>query len=172
MQRVATAIIIAAVIAVAFVSGLEASTVFVGNRTVTITTGQGHSMTLVSSSSTSSNASGISTTCELTAAGSIVLKVLNSSSGSPIGSLPVHVEYLQEPCPPNPHTTENLGIQDTNGSGIISAGGLGEYFFRFPTYGSYSVNASIAPERVACVTVRVPSQQLEINYSATFSSKC
>lgn len=172
MHRIALSVIVAALVVIAFVSGLEASTFLLTGRTVTIATGQGYSVTFVSASGASSSSSGIPTTCELTAAGGIVMEVLNSSSGSPIGSLPVQVEYLQEPCPPNPHTTENLGVLDTNGSGIISVGGLGEYYFRFPTYGSYSVNASIAPERVACVTVSLPSQQLQINYSATFSFKC
>jgi hypothetical protein len=170
LHRAVFAVVVVALIALAFVSGLEVSTFLSENRTITITTGP--SVTLVSSSTVSSNASGMSTTCELTAYGSVVLRVLNSSSDTPIGSVPVQVEYLQVPCPPNPQTTENLGVLKTNGSGIVSVGGLGEYYFRFPTYGSYSVNASIAPERVVCVTVSFPSAQLRINYSTTFSFKC
>jgi hypothetical protein len=172
VQRAILDVFVAALVALAFISGLGASTFLLASHAVTITTSRGHSVTLVSGSTASSNSSGVLTTREFPAAGSIVLKVLNNPSRNPVQSLPVQVNDLASPCPPNPHTTEDLGVLNTKGSGIISVGDLGECYFRFPTYGNYSVSASIAPEKVACVTVSLPSQQLETNYSATFSFRC
>ena len=163
MRKEALGTIVIALIAIAFVAGYEVSS---SKTAKTITVTGGHS------SSTSYTSGSNATTCYFTAWGTVNLKVLNSSNGQPLGSLPVHVEYFPPPCPPTPHTTQDQGIMDTNASGLISVGGLGEYYFSFPTFGDYSVNASIQPERVACVTLSLPSQELQVNYSATFSFKC
>jgi hypothetical protein len=169
--RLAVAIFIAAVIVSATIlasSALQNTTTTTLTSVSTVTgTGAG---TQTSSTTTSS---GISTICSIAAEGQLVVKVLNGSNGEPIGSIPIQVENLYPECPPNPHTTQDMGTMDTNGTGIILLGGLGEYYLTI-NYGlrSFSVNASIGPEITTCVTLGIPSGDLSISYSQPFQMNC
>jgi len=155
--------VMAAVITIAFVAGIATGT-FLKNNTVTIFTTQ-----TTSTVTTNSN----STTCVILAEGNLILTVLNSSSGKPISSVPVTIAHLAPYCPPNPHTTSSLGTMNTNGSGIITCcSDVGEYYLKVNYLGSYSVNASIGPEKATCITLRIPSGELSITYSQSFQTSC
>jgi hypothetical protein len=178
--RLAIAVIVAGVVIGA---GIFASSYLGAATTVTRTSLETTTMfttMLVSSSTTSvqteTSNSGVSTTCVINAEGELIVKVLNSSNGEPIGSVPFQVEYLYPYCPPNPHTIQDLGTMKTNASGIILLGGLGEYYLAINDFGyrfgTYSVNASIGAETTTCVTIGIPSGDLSISYSQPFQTSC
>ena len=167
--KLAVAIITAAVLVSATIIGtaiLQRTTTLTSISTVTAAAAG----TQTSSATTSS---GLSTSCMIPDEGDLVMKVVNSSTGTPIGAVPVQVENLYPECPPNPHTIQDIGTMDTNGSGILLLGGLGEDYLNV-TYGrqSYSVNASIGPESTTCVTLGIPSGDLSVSYSRPFQTSC
>ena len=163
MRNEALGAIMAAVIAIAFVAGFAAGT-FLKNNTVTIFTTQ-----TTSTVTTNPN----STTCIILAEGNLILTILNSSSGKPISSVPVTIAHLAPYCPPNPHTTSSLGTMNTNGSGIITCcSDVGEYYLKVNYLGGYSINASVGPVKATCITLRIPSGELSISYSASFQTSC
>ncbi len=164
MKNAVLGAVMLAVIAFAFVTGFVAGTFSPKNNTVTIFTSQTASTVTTNS---------VSTSCVILAEGNLILTVLNSSSGKPIGSVPITIAHLAPDCPPNPHTTSSLGTMNTNGSGIITiCCDVGEYYLKVNYLGGYSVNASIGPERATCITLRLPSGELSIIYSQTFQTNC
>lgn len=158
MNNKTVAVIVALAIVLAFAAGFGTSTTFPKSSS-SITT-------------TSSTISTISTVCTIPVEGNLILQVLNSTSGKPIGSVPVHVEYLAPDCSPNPHTIEDLGLMSTDTNGTLTIGGLGEYYFNVSYFGSYSVEAGVEPVRATCVTLSTPSTEVHIAYSQSFQSSC
>ena len=141
----AAAVIVAAVIV--------SATVFValGSRTTVTETVPG---TTTSSGST----------CTFASEGFLLMKVLNGSNGEPVGSLPVQVEALQPACSSGPSVREDLGTIDTNSSGFLSLGGPYDWYYLALSNGprSYSVNASISAGALTCVTLSMPSGDVNI----------
>jgi hypothetical protein len=105
-----------------------------------------------------------STPCEITGEGCLLMKVLDSSNNEPAGSLPVQVEALYPACSTNPAHTESLGTQETNASGFLSLSGPYNWYYLSVGYGfqSYPVNASINAGTLTCVTLNVPSGNLNM----------
>jgi hypothetical protein len=156
MKNETVAIIMVAVIVLAFVGGLGSSTLILRG----------------SSTSTTTTSSSISTTCVISAEGEVVLQVLNSTSGKPISSEPVQAQFLAPECPPNPHTTTTLNQTITNSTGFVTFGGeVGQYYLNMDNY-AYSAVVSTLPERTTCVTLSIPSGETNITYSAPFEFKC
>jgi len=122
------------------------------------------------SSSSTSSTSAVSTLCTIPDEGGLVLRILNSSTGQPISSVPVQVQNLYPECPPNPHTTENLGVMTTDANGTIITGGLGEFYFGVNDSGYYSVDAGIKLGGTTCVTLEIPSGEVHIWYSGLYAS--
>jgi hypothetical protein len=122
--------------------------------------GLGSSSTLprVSSSTT------ISSTCTIYDEGWVIIQVLNSTNGRPIGSESVKAQFLAAECPPNPHTTFTLGPEMTNSTGYVTFGGeVGQYYIG--TGSSYPVVVSTFPGTFTCVTFSVPSGETLITYT-------
>jgi hypothetical protein len=156
MKNESIAIIMAAVIVLAFVAGLGSSTL--------VLRGSNTSATTASSS--------ISTVCSIAAEGEVVLQILNSTTGEPIGSAPVQAQFLAPECPPNAHTTTTLNMTLTNSTGFVVLGGeVGQYYLGVDGY-AYTVVVSALPERATCVTLSIPSGETHIAYSATFQFSC
>ena len=154
MKNETVAAIIFAVIVLAFVAGLGSSTLLRGSSTSTATS------------------SSISTECMILAEDEVVLQVLNSSSGKPIGAVPVHAQVVAPECTPNAYTTTTLSATMTNSTGFVTFGSeLGQYNLSVDGY-AYSVIASVLPERVTCVTLGIPSGETNITYSQTFQFRC
>src|SRR5713101_2240360 len=108
----------------------------------------------------------VSTICTINAEGTLRITIVNSTSDSPIGSVPIQVSYLAPTCPPNPYTTSNLGTFRTNASGIIIVGGeVGEYYLQVDYRGTYSFNASTGPGEVTCLFLYLPSGQSRETHS-------
>jgi DNA-binding beta-propeller fold protein YncE len=99
------------------------------------------------------------------------MKVLNSSNGEPIGSLPVQAEALQPACSSGPSVKEDLGTIDTNASGFLSLGGPYDWSYLAVSVGlrSYSVNASISAGALTCVTLGLPSGDLNITQACNLA---
>ncbi len=152
--RLAVAITVAAVIISAtFFVALGSST------TVTKT---------VLGTSTSSSAG---SACTFASEGFLLMKVLNSSDGEPISSLPVQVEALQPACSSSPSVKEDLGTMDTNASGFLSLGGPYDWYYFAVSVGlrSYSVNTSISAGALTCVTLGLPSGDLNITQACNLA---
>jgi len=133
----------------------------------------GATVTYLVLSSTFKPSSNNATTCIIQAEGNLILKVVNDSTGTPISSVPVEVSHLAPLCPPNPHTTSYLGMAETTQNGTISVCcDVGEYYFVVTYHGTYSVNASIGPERATCVTLALPTGKVDVSSSATFQNSC
>ncbi|MGD0319069.1 MAG: hypothetical protein ABSB56_05200 [Nitrososphaerales archaeon] len=156
MKNETVAAIMVTVTVLAFVAGLGSSTLILrGSNTSTTTT-----------------SSSISEVCSISAEGEVILQVLNSTSGKPIGSAPVHAQFLAPECPPNVDTTTTLSTTMTNSTGFITFGGeVGQYYLSVDGY-TYSVVVSALPERVTCVTLGIPSGETNITYSQTFQFRC
>ncbi|HZY95114.1 MAG TPA: hypothetical protein VFE98_09730 [Candidatus Bathyarchaeia archaeon] len=117
--------------------------------------------------------SSVSTVCTIMAEGEIIMQVLNSESGKPIGGVLVRSQFLPPECPPNPHNTVTLNTTMTNGAGFVILGGeVGEYYLSVDGNGYPGVTLSILPERATCVTLNIPSGETRITYSATFQFSC
>ena len=97
MKNETVAVIMAAVIVLAFVAGLGSSTLLLRGSNTSATT----------------TSSSISTVCVINAEGEVDLQVLNSTTGEPIGSAPVQAQFLAPECPPNAHTTATLNTTMT-----------------------------------------------------------
>ena len=118
------------------------------------------------------NALMVSRACTYSAEGSLILTVDNGSSGKPIGSVPVQVAYVATICSSTVQTS--LGTVRTNGSGIvIFCCELGQYYFNVSYFGNhYSFIATVEAQRTTCVTLRIPSGDLTVFHSATFTNSC
>src|SRR6266849_4504089 len=118
------------------------------------------------------NALMVSRACTYTAEGNLVLTVANGSSGKPIGSVPVQVAYLATVCSSTVQTS--LGTVRTNDSGIVTfCCELGQYYFNVSYFGNhYSFIATVEAQRTTCVTLRIPSGDLTVLHSATFTNSC
>lgn len=154
MRNGAVAAAVVAVAIVAFAAGFEASSV------------------IPRTGGTVSSTSTVSTLCTIPAEGSLILTILNSSTGKPLPSVPVQLQNLPPACAPNPHTTETLGTMTTGSNGTITTGGLGEFYLMVDYSGSYLVEANIGPVKTTCVTLSIPSGEVHIQYSAPFASSC
>jgi hypothetical protein len=157
------------VVALAIAAGFGSATYSHQNTTITTT----KTLTSIYSGSVSSvqTVQANSSVCTIPVEGNLIMKVLNSSSGKPIESVPVQVENL----PPSgcPRVKENLGTMITNDMGIITASGLGEFYFSITYFGNhYSVNASVLPVKATCITLGIPSGGLNISYSQPFQTSC
>ena len=119
-----------------------------------------------------SNPNPVSTICTINVEGDLVFKVVNSSTGLPISDVPVQVQNLYPLCPPNAHTTSNLGTLKTDANGTLVVGGLGEFYLHVNYGGEFSVNASVGPVRATCVTLEIPSGAVNTTYSQSFASSC
>src|SRR5207249_7299246 len=118
------------------------------------------------------NALTVSRACTYTAEGNLVLTVVNGSSGKPIGSVPVHVAYVATVCSSTVQTS--LGTVRTNESGIVTfCCELGQYYFNVSYFSNhYSFIATIEAQKTTCVTLRIPSGDLTVLHSATFTNSC
>ncbi len=171
--RLAIAILAAAVILSAtIIVSSQAERTITTTLTATSATGTGASSGTMSATITNST---LNTICSIAAPpGTLLLKIVNDSTGQPMPSVPVRAENLFPSCPPNPHTISSLGTMETNGSGVILLSGLGEDYLTV-IYGprTYSVNASIETGVWTCVTLGLISGDLNITYSApSFESRC
>jgi hypothetical protein len=117
---------------------------------------------------TSSSAPGVLTSCTIPDSGELLMKVLNSSDGEPISSLPIQVENYYPNCFSN-----NEGAVNTNGSGTILIGGIGDYNLTI-NYGqrSYFADTYIGPGTLTCVTLAIPSGDLDVSYSQPGEFDC
>ena len=125
---------------------------------------------LGSSVSPTSSTSTANTLCTIPDSGTLTLRILNSTTGRPIGSVPVQVQNLYPECLPNPHTTQDLGTMTTDANGTIMVDGLGEFYFSVNYSGYYSVDAGIGPEETTCVTLSITSGEVHIWYSGILQS--
>jgi len=154
MRNQTVAVIIVAVIVLAFLAGLGSSTVLL----------KGGSASGTTSSST------ILTTCTIPDSGEVIMQVLNSTDGRPIASAPVQVEFLEPVCPPNPHTMTTLSPTTTNGTGYVAIGGeVGDYTLSISGYG-YSASAAVGPGQIACITLGIPSGETHVTYTGLMAS--
>ena len=157
MKNETAAVVMGIVIVLAFLAGLGLSTVLLRSTGTAETT----------------NSTALSTSCEFTAEGWVLLQVLNSTSGKPIVSAPIQGYSVVPPCPPYPQTTVALNTTYTNATGFATFGGtLDEYRLYLHSFGNYFVDVPIQPERTTCVTLSIPSGQTEIKYSETFQFSC
>ena len=92
----------------------------------------------------------------------------------PLSSVPIQVSFLAAECPPNPHTTATLSQIMTNESGIATiGGGVGEYYFSLTYFGiNYNVNASMGPEAATCITLGIPSGNVNVTNSPPMQDVC
>src|SRR2546426_8240307 len=119
------------------------------------------------------NALMVSRACTYSAEGSLILTVDNGSSGKPIGSVPVQVAYVATICSSTVQTSLGRTVR-TNGSGIVTfCCELGQYYFNVSYFGNhYSFIATVEAQRTTCVTLRIPSGDLTVLHSATFTNSC
>jgi len=100
-----------------------------------------------------------STACLAKGDGVLILRVLNSSSGKPISSVPVQISHLVFiHCGPFGQSTTNLPARSTNGSGLVTLSSeTGAYNLQVEYLGTYRLSASIEPAKATCVTLEIPS---------------
>jgi len=154
MRNETVAVIMVAVIVLAFLAGLGSSTILL----------KGSSASEATSSST------ILTMCTIPDSGEVIMQVLNSTDGKPIASAPIQVEFLEPVCPPNPHTVTTLSPFMTNGTGYVAVGGeVGDYTFGVSGYG-YSASATVGPGQIACITLGIPSGETHVTYTGLMTS--
>jgi hypothetical protein len=148
-----------AVVLLAFVAGLGSSTLLQrGSNT--------------STTSTTVTSSSILTECTILAEGDVILHVLNSTSGKPIGAVPVHAQFLAPVCNQNAPTITTMNTTMTNSTGFVTFGGVpGQYYLSVDNYYP-SVVVSALPERTTCVTLSIPTGETRITYSQTFQFSC
>jgi hypothetical protein len=113
---------------------------------------------LIGNTNGRNSTSTIAAECTINAEDFLIMKVLNSSNDKPIGSLPVHVEAQYPACPPYPPYNEDLGTYNTNASGILSISATSNWFYLSINHGNeiYSVNATLGPGAVTCITFPIP----------------
>ena len=130
------------------------------------------SRTRTTETALNTNALMVPRACTYSAEGSLILTVGNGSSGKPIGSVPVQVAYLATVCSSTVQTS--LGTVRTNDSGIVTfCCELGRYYFNVSYFGNhYSFIATVEAQRTTCVTLRIPSGDLTVLHSATFTNSC
>jgi len=122
---------------------------------------------------TTTASSSISTECEVSAEGWVLLQVLNSTTGKPIPSAPVQAEVTPFYCNSSPPAATELNSTLTNSTGFASFGAyLGVYRFALSAYGNYFAYASTLPEQTTCVTLSIPSGLTVIQYSGSFRFGC
>jgi len=97
--------------------------------------------------------------CTISAEGFLLMKVLNSSTNEPIGSIPVHVEAQYPACPPNPPYIDEVGSAYTNASGFLNLSGPYNWYCLSIDHGNevYSINATLNAGTLTCVTFPIPS---------------
>ena len=108
----------------------------------------------------------------------LFLIVKNSSTGSPISSVPVQVK---ESTPTDlcsatsPNTTKSLGVLSTDVNGTIEVCCTGSTFSFNATYlgANYQVTSTAeGAESVQCVTLYIPSGVTTTTFSPTFQDHC
>ena len=128
--------------------------------------------TLTSTSST------FTATCVQLESEPLFLIVKNSSTGSPIGSVPVQVKESTptDLCSPTSgNTTKSLGVLSTDLNGTIQVCCTGSTFSFNATYlgQSYQVTSTAeGAESVQCVTLYIPSGTTTTTFSPTFQDHC
>jgi hypothetical protein len=140
--RLALAIIVAAIIIAA---------------TIFVTIGAATTVTKTVSEPPTSSSVGTGS-CTFSAEGFLLMRVLNSTNGQPVGSLAAQTQALQPACASYPAVKENLGAIDTNASGFLSVSGPYNWTYFAVNVGlrSYSVNASMNAGALTCVTLTLP----------------
>ena len=173
--RIAVAIVVGAVIIAAtiFVTLGTSTTVTktlteFSTSTETLSLATGNTST-TATARTASNTNTAVATCTIAAEGFLLMRVLNSTDGEPISSLPAHVEALYPACSTNPPYKQDLGMDSTNASGFLPLSGPYEWFYvsiKFDAQ-SYSANASISAGIVTCVTLTIPAGGLNVTMSCS-----
>ena len=149
MKSEIVALVLVIGLVLAFLAGLGSSTILLRNNNTSGTT----------------SIATISTVCTIPDSGEVIMQLLNSTSGRPIASAPVQVEFLEPLCPPNPHTVITLSPMMTNSTGYVAVGGeVGDYTFRVSSY-EYSASATVGPGQIACITLGIPSGETHVTYS-------
>lgn len=119
----------------------------------------------VDSVSSSTSQTSVATTCTIPDEGEVMMQVLNSTNGDPIGSAQVQAQFLAPECQPNPHTITTLSPMTTNSSGYVTLGGeVGEYILGVVGSG-YSVGVAVGPGQIACLTIGIPSGETHVTYT-------
>ncbi len=129
-------------------------------------------------SSSSTTITMFTTTCIRLDSEPLFLIVKNSSTGSPINSVPVQAKDStpDDLCSAtSANTTKSLGILSTDINGTIQVCCTGSTFFFNVTYmgGSYQVTSTAeGAESVQCVTLYIPSGTTSTTFSPTFQTHC
>jgi hypothetical protein len=109
---------------------------------------------------------------------SLILTIRNSSNGSPISSVPVHVTESTptDPCSStSANSTKDLGILSTDVNGTIEVCCTGSTFFFNATYLGQNyrvVSTAEGAEGVQCVTLYVPSGITNTTFGPQFQNHC
>ncbi len=147
-------------------AGIIAGTVFVAFGTSGST--KTVEVTIPQTTSTSTSSSTGSTICTIPDSGELLITAMNSSSGTPIGSVPVQVENYYPNC-----FTYNSTTMNTNASGMISIGGIGYYNLTVSYNGVNTfINTYIGPGTLTCVTLELPSGSFDVSHSQGGESNC
>lgn len=111
--------------------------------------------------------------CFYSVSGALEMRIISDANGEPIASLPIQVATLVPACPGTEAYVQDLAPMTTNSSGAIGFGGEGLYYFSFK-YGTrpFSVNASIGISTTTCVSLSVPSGDLNITYQPETPAGC
>jgi hypothetical protein len=157
MKNETLAVVFVVVLVLAFLAGLDSSTVLLKRNSV-------------SGFTTSSTTS---TICSIPDEGQVLLQVLNGTSGKPIASAPVYAQFVSQGCSPNAYTAVDLNTTLTNATGFATfSGEVGEYHLNLQTFGNYFVDVSTNPGEITCVTLSIPSGETYIGYSGFLESSC
>jgi len=120
----------------------------------------------------------ITSTCIQLESEPLFLIIRNSSTGSPIGSVPVQVTEStpNDLCSPTSgSSTKNLGVLSTDINGTLEVCCTGSTFSFDLTYlgGSYQVNSTAeGAESVQCVTLYIPSGVTNTTFGPQFQDYC
>jgi hypothetical protein len=130
-----------------------------------------------SGSSTANVSSTASSLCVQLESEPLFLIVRNSSTGSPISSVPVQVEKSTPVnlCAPTTTSTSDLGIVRTDTNGTIEVCCTGSTFFFNAAYAgrSYQLNSTAeGAESVQCVTLYIPSGLTNTTFGPQFENHC
>ena len=148
------------------------------NSSTVSTSATGFQTTLSSSPASLSTVTMFTTTCIRLDSEPLFLIVKNSSTGSPINSVPVQVREStpNDLCSAaSGNTSKSLGILSTNINGTIQVCCTGSTFFFNVTYmaESYQVASTAqGAESAQCVILYIPSGTTSTSFSPTFQNHC
>ncbi len=133
---------------------------------------------IASMSSTATTTSSTTTTCVQLESEPLYLIIRNSTTGNPIGAVPVQVNEstpLDLCSPGGGNSTKNLGTIDTNANGTIEVCCTGSTFAFSIAYlgANYQVNSTAeGAESVQCVTLYIPSGVTNTTFGPQFQDHC